>query len=259
MSARTAELVCASRSLHSHAVTSRRSSLFFLFALLVVCFAFGCGRKAAPELEAAAEPPVVTEATAGLRFTWIDERGNFHVEEKLGDVPEGAREVVRVADPDREGPGSGRVWLADLRAAGDGGHYVVRSAPRDDFEKVAVERRAKHGAVLAPKLASSASAGPAGSASGAASAGAPVSGADVVIYGASWCGPCHKAAAYLKKKGVAFVEIDIERDAVAQREMKAKLAKAGVRGGSIPVIDVRGRILVGFDERAVDRALSQTM
>jgi len=40
--------------------------------------------------------------------------------------------------------------------------------------------------------------------------------------------------------------------------MRAKVTKAGVRGGSIPIIDVRGKILVGFDPRAVDQALAQT-
>src|SRR6476469_1287340 len=95
----------------------------------------------------------------------------------------------------------------------------------------------------------------AGSAGGADTAARPA----VIIYGASWCGPCHQAAAYLKKKGVAFVEHDIEQDSSSQHEMQAKLAKAGMRGGSIPVLDVRGKILVGFDARAVDQALGTTL
>ena len=37
--------------------------------------------------------------------------------------------------------------------------------------------------------------------------------------------------------------------------MQAKLQQAGKRGGSIPVLDVRGKILVGFDPGAVDAAL----
>jgi len=39
--------------------------------------------------------------------------------------------------------------------------------------------------------------------------------------------------------------------------MQAALAKAGRRGGSIPVIDVAGEILVGFDPRALDKALAR--
>ena len=121
-----------------------------------------------------------------------------------------------------------------------------------------MNKLAKSGtAVLAPK----------GAASGAASAGAegapnPGDVAErpaVIIYGASWCGPCHQAAAYLKKKGVAFVEHDIEQDSVSAHEMQAKLAKAGMHGGSIPVLDVRGHILVGFDARAVDQALGTAL
>ena len=81
----------------------------------------------------------------------------------------------------------------------------------------------------------------------------------MIIYGASWCGPCHQAAAYFTKRGIKFIEHDIEKDSSAAREMQAKLAKAGARGGSIPVLDVRGRILIGFDQRAVDQALGQPL
>jgi hypothetical protein len=37
--------------------------------------------------------------------------------------------------------------------------------------------------------------------------------------------------------------------------MARKLARAGQRGAAIPVIDVGGQILVGFDPRALDDAL----
>jgi len=81
----------------------------------------------------------------------------------------------------------------------------------------------------------------------------------VIIYGASWCGPCHQAADYLRKKGVPYVLKDIEEDANAGREMRAKLNNAGMRAGSIPVIDVRGKLLVGFSAQAVDEALGQAL
>jgi hypothetical protein len=37
--------------------------------------------------------------------------------------------------------------------------------------------------------------------------------------------------------------------------MKSKLDRAGLRGASIPVIDVMGRVLVGFSPSSVDGAL----
>jgi len=62
----------------------------------------------------------------------------------------------------------------------------------------------------------------------------------MIVYGASWCGACHEAMAYMKKKGIPFVEKDIEKDPGAEREMRSKLAHAGMNTGSIPILDVRG-------------------
>src|SRR6185436_10478278 len=74
---------------------------------------------------------------------------------------------------------------------------------------------------------------------GSAAAGDVANQTAVIIYGASWFGPCHQAQDYLKKKGVRFVMKDIDEDSSAQREMTIKLAKAGLRSTGIPVIDVR--------------------
>jgi hypothetical protein len=41
--------------------------------------------------------------------------------------------------------------------------------------------------------------------------------------------------------------------------MQSKLQKSGLRGGSIPVIDVRGRVMVGFNPRAIEDALGRTL
>jgi len=82
--------------------------------------------------------------------------------------------------------------------------------------------------------------------------------ADVVVYGASWCGACRQAEAYLRSRGVPFVEKDVERDPGAQAEMMQKATSQGLRPTGIPVIDVRGRILLGFDRGAIDRLLAQS-
>src|SRR5262249_40154462 len=155
-------------------------------------------------------------------------------------------DLVRVIDPAHDPPSSEDLFVADLRNAGANGAYSVRVMKRSELEALIVERRSKHGAVLA----AAPPANPASSAS-AGEQGRPA----VIIYGASWCGPCHQAAAYLKKRGIAFVEKDIEADGSAAREMQAKLAKVGRHGGSIPVLDVRGKVFVGFDPGALDRAL----
>jgi glutaredoxin len=253
---------------------ARLVAFALLLAFPVGTTTLACGRKSTPVAEVDAAPPVVNDTTAGLMLTWVDDKGGFHNELRVLDVPASARELVRVRvlDPAPtpeatlfEGAQE-RVFVADLRTAGAHGAYPVRVISRSEFEDVAVARRAKHGVVLTPQAAASAGAGaPAGSGSAGSAGGAAGGAGDVaaapavIIYGASWCGPCHQAAAYLKQRGVAFVEHDIEQDSSAAREMQKKLAKAGVRGGSIPVLDVRGRILVGFDARAVDRALGQAL
>jgi glutaredoxin len=234
-----AELVSGARSAHPRFVAYLR--LVFVSVLLVV---LGACKRPAPTTETVA-PPVVTDATVDLLLTWIDEKGEFHVEQKVADVPVSARDVVRVADPVKDPPKLDDVFVADLRNVGPGGVYPVRTMSRTEFEKLAVDRRQKGGSVLAPK--------------GAESAPPVAAKGNVIIYGASWCGPCHQAAAYLKRRGVPFIEKDIEEDRSAAREMQTKLSSAGMRGGSIPVIDVRGKMLVGFDERAMDRALGQTL
>lgn len=245
----------------SQAVKVFRSLVLRIVVAVVsssVLVSAGACRKVAPGTESTAEPPIVNDGTAGLMLTWIDEKGEFHNELHVTDVPAASRDLVRVRVLESNvDPSDGRVFVADLRTPGPGGAYPVRAIPRAEFEDTAVTRRTKNGgAVLSPHAAASAAA------SGATGPNAPgeVAGRPaVIIYGASWCGPCHQAAAHLKKRGVSFVEHDIEQDSAAGREMHAKLAKAGIRGGSIPVLDVRGKILVGFSAAAVDQALGTAL
>lgn len=236
-----AKLVSRPGSQHPGSVNFLRQFRLVLLTL-VLCVLASCKGKPQPNPQVV-EPPVVTDARVDLLLTWIDEKGEFHVEQKVADVPVPARDVVRVADPVVDPPKLDDVFVADLRTA-IAGVYPVKTMSRTEFEKVAVERRQKHTSVLTPQGARS---GPS----------APLQA--IIIYGASWCGPCHQAAAYFRQRGVAFVEKDIEEDGGAAREMQAKLASANMRGGSIPVIDVRGKLLVGFDQRALDRALGQTL
>jgi glutaredoxin len=205
---------------------------------------------------------VVKDDTAGLLLTWIDDKGDFHVETKVADVPLVGRDAVRVVDPTKdETAAADRIAVVDLRQTHSDGTYPVRWMTRTDFEQMAVARREKAGPTLAQTAA------PAGSDQGAGAqdraqdptGGAAAARGAVIIYGAEWCGACHDAAKYLRKKGIAYIEKDVEKDPEAAREMQAKLAKNGLRAGSIPVIDVRGHVMVGFNPQQVDGALGQPL
>lgn len=84
---------------------------------------------------------------------------------------------------------------------------------------------------------------------------APASSGTVVVYGTAWCGYCKKARSYLTAKGISFVDRDIEQDPGAADELALKARAAGVTPTGVPVIDVKGKLILGFSAEAIDRAL----
>ena len=127
----------------------RLLKLLLVLVLLVSC-TLSCKRQVVTQ-EAPVAIPVITESATNLLFTWIDDKGEFHRESKVADVPEGSRELVRVLDPEHEPP-AGQIFMADLRAAGEGGRYPVRTADRADFEKVAAARRGEKAVASHPPI-----------------------------------------------------------------------------------------------------------
>src|SRR5690606_23743383 len=73
----------------------------------------------------------------------------------------------------------------------------------------------------------------------------------VVVYTTSWCGVCKRTKAFLTAQGVPFVERDVERDDGAEEELAAKAAARGLRPQGVPVIDVAGELMMGFDQEAL--------
>lgn len=230
--------------------------------LAVAMLAVGaCGHPHQSTAQAAGVAlPMVRPDSDGLLLTWIDDKGDFHVETRASDVPIMGRDTVRVVDPAREAPGGNDVAVADFRQTGADGAYPVRTMLRTDFEAIAVARRKQAGPTLAGAAPSAVAADTASQATAqAAEPTKPSARPVVIIYGAEWCGACHDAARYLRRKGVAYIEKDIEKEPDAAREMQQKLASRGLRGGSIPVIDIRGNVMVGFDPGQIDAALGQAL
>ena len=81
-------------------------------------------------------------------------------------------------------------------------------------------------------------------------------GTPVTICGAPWCDACHIAADYMKQYGIPYVELDIEQDEVAKAKCESVLDRAGFgkKIKALPVLDVRGTILVGFSPCALEAA-----
>lgn len=234
-------------------------SIFVALFVAFVAAAGGCGQKVDDGTQPTGTPslPALTirEDTPNMLLTWVDNHGDTHSALKPSEVPEEGKPLVRVVISDREEGTRDPLYVVDLTRPGGGG-FTARAMARREWEGVIAKKREAYLGQFAPKTAvpnpsSGASTAP------TTSSAPTMAGFVVIIYGAEWCKPCHQAADYLKSKGVPFVMKDVDEDRGAAAEMSAKLEKAGRRGGAIPVIDVKGQILVGYSRSELDRAIAK--
>lgn len=74
--------------------------------------------------------------------------------------------------------------------------------------------------------------------------------ADVTIYSTPTCVYCKAAMEFFKENNVEYQEKDVAKDEQARDEMVEKSGQLGV-----PVIDVKGNIVIGFDEKKLAELL----
>jgi len=72
----------------------------------------------------------------------------------------------------------------------------------------------------------------------------------VIVFTTPTCSYCNTAKMYLRQKGVRFKEVDISKDDAAARDVLKRSHQQGV-----PVLDIGGKIVVGFDRPKIDRLL----
>jgi len=72
----------------------------------------------------------------------------------------------------------------------------------------------------------------------------------VAVYSTPTCPYCIRAKGFLKEKGIEFEDIDVSADQSKGEEMIQKSGQMGV-----PVIDIEGEIIVGFDKTKIEAAL----
>jgi glutaredoxin len=195
----------------------------------------------APEASATqTAPPLVPGETEAI-LTYAAERGSFADTANVEEVPDDARGLVRVALLGANAPPPGTVWVANLRKPQDDGSFALTTVPRELFEEYALGQGRSSKVELPDGLEPPEQVG-------------SVEG-QIVVYKTSWCGVCKKLEAYLKRKGVDYEAKDIEKDRAAAAELQAKARDEGIPTGSVPVIDVGGELLVGFDRARLDQML----
>lgn len=73
----------------------------------------------------------------------------------------------------------------------------------------------------------------------------------VKVYSTSTCPWCVKTKEFLKANNVKYEEVNVGTDEKSRNEMFEKSGQFGV-----PVTDVNGTIIVGYDKEALKKALS---
>ena len=73
---------------------------------------------------------------------------------------------------------------------------------------------------------------------------------DVVVYSTPTCPYCDKLKSYLDQKGVDYTDYNVASNKEKAKEM---IQKTGQRG--VPVSEVNGEVIIGFDQDKVDKAL----
>jgi len=72
----------------------------------------------------------------------------------------------------------------------------------------------------------------------------------IKIYTTPTCVFCKTAKEYFKSKGLTYTEYDVSTDTDKQKEMIDKTGQF-----SIPVIDIDGKIIIGFNKSKIDEYL----
>ena len=73
----------------------------------------------------------------------------------------------------------------------------------------------------------------------------------IIVYSTTTWPWCTKVKAYLDEKGVEYEAFDVGQDREKAMEMVKKSNQQGV-----PVIDIDGKIIVGFNQQKLDELLA---
>ena len=216
------------------------------FLVILITLSWACPKTAPPKptqsVQASSLPKIRVTPKARLLLTYAGDDGAFTTVDKIDKVPEARRGWVRVVDlaikPARRMDHE-LVYVADLREKGKDGSFPYVVLPRGTFEAAAVNRA--H--------------------SGATSGDAPATpgrpGQAVILYSTTWCPACRTARDYMKQNSIPFVEKDIEKDRQAAAELLEKARRAGISASGVPVLDVGGSLMQGFDPARLRALLSR--
>jgi glutaredoxin len=205
---------------------------------LVVLAIGGCRRRAEP-IDAA--PISVTQelrADDEIEVLFVDLGGAVRRAASVAMVPQASRHVVGVDSPNG-------LYLADVSVPAPS--WTAYRGTLDELERrglAALPAGPSANAVL-PAVDPTVDPPP------------PPDG--VVVYGSTWCDPCTETRAWLDARGVAYAYRNVEQDGAAATDVSALCAALDVPACRIPVIDLAGKVVVGFDPARLATILGESI
>ncbi|MFN3197037.1 MAG: glutaredoxin family protein [Bradymonadia bacterium] len=220
------------------------------FAALLITI-FGCTKSEEQAegngVDELAGPPdllTVTDTTPDLMFRYESGQNasgiEYSVAPTIKDVPRKAREAVLVVDLNQspEERRAGRyAQVFDLRKKQADGTYPGRVISLVNIQRVpqAAARR-----LLADEKQTV-----------QAEKAEKKRPARVIMYSTKWCGYCKKAKRFMERKKIPYIEKDIETDPQAMKELGTKIAASGKKIRGVPVFDLGGKLVPGFDKNKI--------
>ena len=75
--------------------------------------------------------------------------------------------------------------------------------------------------------------------------------AKTIVYSSQTCPWCNVAKDFLKENNIEFESKDVGADLAARNELLQKTGQM-----AIPVLDIDGTVIIGFDQQAISKALN---
>ncbi len=72
----------------------------------------------------------------------------------------------------------------------------------------------------------------------------------VIMFSTPSCSYCNMAKVYFQRNKIKFRNIDVSKDAAAARDLQRRSGQMGM-----PVIDINGRLIVGFNKPKINKML----
>ncbi|MCD6410653.1 glutathione S-transferase N-terminal domain-containing protein [bacterium] len=73
----------------------------------------------------------------------------------------------------------------------------------------------------------------------------------IKVYSTPTCPYCQLLKEYLKEHNIDFEDVDVSKDQAALQELQEKTGALAV-----PVVDIDGEIIIGFDKPKIDQILN---